>query len=226
MARLPVRQELARLIEHTCRSADATKASIERLCQDARVQGFGSVCVNSSRIAQAAHWLEESDVKITCAVGFPLGASDWDVKRYETEVATDSGAHFIEVSANIGRLKDGDDAYILRELRDIVEAADERPVSVYLDVMLLTGDEIRRASKLAVEASLKGVTLGGGSDATSTGELVKLVREAAGAEIGVKIDHQSFTLPEIAALVNAGATRFGMAQGVKLMESLKQTSPE
>lgn len=226
MARLPVRQELARLIEHTLRSAAASRADLERLCGEARQEGFGSVCVNSSRVAQVAHWLDGTEVKVTCAIAFPLGACDADVKRYETEVAVDSGAHFIEVSVNVGRLKDGDDAYVVRELRDIVEAADERPVSVYLDVMLLTGDEIRRASKLAVEASLKGITLGGGSDATSTGELVKLVRDVAGTEIGVKIDHQSFTLPEIATLVNAGATRFGMAHGVKLMESLKQTSPE
>lgn len=226
MARLPVRKELARLVEHTLRSADATRANIENLCREARSHGFGSVCVNSSRVAQAAHWLEDSEVKVTCAIGFPLGASDADVKRYETETAVDSGAHFIEVSLNIGRLKDGDDAYLLRELHDIVEAADERPVSVYLDVMLLTGDEIRRAAKLAVQASVKGITLGGGSDATSTGEQVKLIRDAAGDEIGLKVDHQSFSLAEIAALVNAGATRFGMAHGVKLMESLPASAQD
>lgn len=226
MARIPVRKELARLVEHTLRSADATRANIESLCREARSHGFGSVCLNSSRVAQAAHWLEDSEVKVTCAIGFPLGAGDADAKRYETEIAVDAGAHFIEISLNIGRLKDGDDAQVLRELRDIVEAADERPVSLYLDVMLLTGDEIRRATKLAVEAPLKGITLGGGSDATSTGELVKLVRDAAGTEIGLKVDHQSFTLPEIATLVNAGATRFGIVHSVKLMESLPQSEAD
>lgn len=220
MPSLSARKELAHLIEHTLRNADATRATIEQLCREARTHRFGSVCVNSSRIIQAAHWLDESEVKLTCAVDFPLGASDVDVKRFETEVAADGGAHFIETSLNIGRLKDGDDTYILREFRDIVEAADERPVSVYLDVMLLTGEEIRRTSKLAVDASLRGITLGGGSDATSTGELVKLVRDAAGSEVGVKVDHESFTLPEIASLVNAGATRFGMVQGVRLIQSL------
>lgn len=220
MAQLPVRKELARLVEHTLRSADATRVNIENLCREARTHGFGSVCLNSSRVAQAAHWLEDSDIKVTCAIGFPLGAADADAKRYETEIAVDCGAHFIEASLNIGRLKDGDDAHVLRELRDIVEAADERPVSVYLDVMLLTGDEIRRAAQLAVQASVKGITLGGGSDATSTGELVKLVRDAAGTDIGIKVDQQSFTLPEIAVLVNAGATRFGVVHSAKLVESL------
>jgi deoxyribose-phosphate aldolase len=220
MSSFSARRELARLIEHTLRNADATRADLERLCAEAREHGFASVCVNGSRVIQAVHLLEETEVKVTCAVGFPLGASDADTKRYETDVAIDGGAHFIEVSLNIGRLKDGDDTHVLRELRDIVEAADERPVSVYLDVMLLTGEELRRASRLAVNAPLKGITLGGGSDATSTAELVKLIREAAGGEIGVKVDNQEFTLAEIATLVQAGATRFGMAQGVKLIESM------
>lgn len=220
MTKLSARQELAQLIEHLSRSADATRSDLERACSEARSHGFSSVCVNGSRVIQAVHLLEETDVKVTCAVGFPLGASDADTKRYETEAAIDSGAHFIEASLNIGRLKDGDDAYVLRELRDIVEAADERPVSVYLDVMLMTGEELRRAAILASNAAAKGITLGGGSDATSTAELVKLIRDAAGGEIGVKIDQPSFTLADIAALVNAGATRFGMVEGVKLMASL------
>ena len=214
------RQELARLIEHTLRSADATRADIERLCAEARSHGFSSVCVNGSRIVQAVHLLEESEVKVTCAVDFPLGASDADVKRYATEVAIDSGAHFIEVSLNIGRLKDGDDAYVLRELRDLVEAADERPVSVYLDVTLLTGEELRRASKLALNAALKGITLGAGSDATTTAELVKLVRDAVGGEIGVKVEQHEFSINEVAALISAGTTRFGSTQSVKLIDSL------
>ena len=71
-------------------------------------------------------------------VGFPFGAADADAKRYETEVAIDHGAQEIETVLNIGRLKDGDHRYVLRELRDIAEAADERPVKVILEMSLLT----------------------------------------------------------------------------------------
>ena len=220
MSSSPARHELARLIEHTLRTADATSADIEKLCSEARTHDFGSVCVNGSRVIQAVHLLDETEVKVTSTVGFPLGAGDADVKRYETEVAIDSGAHFIEVSLNMGRLRDGDDAYVLRELRDIVEAADERPVSVYLEVMLLTGEELRRVSMLSVSAAAKGITLGGGSDATTTAELVKLIRDAAGGEIGVKVDQHELTLAEAVVLINAGVTRFGLTHGVKLIESL------
>lgn len=222
MSTLTARQELALLLDHTLLNADASRADLERLCAEARTHGFGSVCVNGSRVIQAAHHLEDTEVKVTCAVGFPLGASDADTKRYETEVAIDGGAHFIEVSLNIGRLKDGDDAYVLREFRDVVNAADERPVSVHFDLMFLTGEELRRASRIAAEAMLKGLTLAGGSDATSTSELVKLVRDAAGGDIGVKIAQESLTLADIATLVSAGATRFGIRHGVPLMESLPE----
>jgi len=195
-------------------------ADLERHCSEAKEHEFASICVNGSRLVQAVHLLEETDVKVTCAIGFPLGAGDADVKRYETEVAIDSGAHFIEVSLNLGRLKDGDDAYLLRELRDIVEAADERPVSIYLELMLLTGEELRRAAKLAVTAALKGITLGGCSDATTTAELVKLIREAVGEEIGLKVDQHELSLNESVLLINAGVTRFGLTHGVKLIESV------
>jgi len=54
-------------------------------------------------------------------------------------------------SSNLGRLKTGDDKYVLRELRDVVEAADEWPVKVILETCLLTREEKIRACQLVVE---------------------------------------------------------------------------
>jgi deoxyribose-phosphate aldolase len=220
MTRPVARHELARLIELTSRSADLTRAELQQACAGARANGLASICVNGSRVVQAVHWLEDSDVKVTCAVGFPLGACDPDVKRYATEVAIDSDAHFIEVAANLGRLKDGDDAAVLRELRDVVEAADERPVGVYLNTELLTADEIRRATKLAVDAAAKGIALAGGVNPSSTLEALKLVRESAPEDFGIKVDLDPSSLDEIVLLLKAGATRFGLIDGAKLLESL------
>jgi len=102
---------------------------------------FNSVSVNGSWVAEACHFLDGSDVKVGCAVGFPLGAMSSDVKRFETEAAIDDGAQEIDVVINLGRLKTGDDKYVLRELRDVVEAADEWPVKVILETCLLTREE-------------------------------------------------------------------------------------
>jgi deoxyribose-phosphate aldolase len=81
------------------------------------------------------------------------------------------------VVLNIGRLKDNDDKFILRELRDVVEAADERPVKVILETCLLTRAEKIRACQLAVEAGAHFVkTSTGWSAEGATIEDVKLLR--------------------------------------------------
>src|SRR4051794_33959246 len=121
------RADLARYIDHTLLQPEATREDVTRLCAEAREHGFHGVCVHGSRVELAFSLLEDSDIKVTSLVGFPLGASDSDVKRYETEVAIDQGAQEIEMMINLGRLKDGDHGYVLRELRDIAEAAEERP---------------------------------------------------------------------------------------------------
>ena len=73
--------ELARYIDHTLLKADAVTADIEKLCAEAREHRLCSVCVNGSRVELARYLLEDSEVKVACVVGFPLGAMEADVKR-------------------------------------------------------------------------------------------------------------------------------------------------
>ena len=143
-------QDLARCIDHTLLRADAVAKDIERLCAEAREHRFYAVCVNGSWVVQARHLLDGSAVKVATVVGFPLGAMDSDTKRFETEAAIDNGAQEIDVVINLGRLKDGNYDYVLRELRDVAEAADERPVKVILETGLLTHEEKIRACRLVL----------------------------------------------------------------------------
>ena len=140
--------ELASYIDHTLLKPDATREQIEQLCTEAAEHQFTSVCVNGSRVELAHSLLEESDVQVCTVVGFPLGAMDADAKRYETEAAIDTGANEIDMVMNIGRFKDGEYDYIVREVRDVVEAADDRVVKVILETCLLTNDQIEKACKL------------------------------------------------------------------------------
>ena len=84
---------LAHSRRRTLLRADATARDIERLCAEAREHRFHCVCVNGSRIVEAVQHLEDSGIKVASTIGFPLGASDPDAKRFETEAAIDNGAH-------------------------------------------------------------------------------------------------------------------------------------
>ncbi len=207
--------ELVRRIERTLFRPEATRRDIEQLCAEARAQGFHSVCVCSSRVELARTLLEDSEVKVTGLVGFPLGAGDADAKRYETEVAIDHGAQEIETVLNIGRLKEGDHRYVLRELRDIAEAADERPVKVILETGLLTSEERNRACQLVLDSGAHCVCTGTGLESAATVEDVQSFRAAVGEKFGVKAAGLS-DLQTALALIEAGATRLGTMEGAAL----------
>jgi deoxyribose-phosphate aldolase len=218
--------QLAAYIDHTVLKADATAKDIEKLCAEAREHKFYSVCVNGSWIAQARHFLEGTDVKVASVVGFPLGAMATDAKRYETETAIDDGAHEIDVVINIARLKDGDDQFVFRELCDVVEAADERPVKVILETCLLTNEQKVRACKLVVETGARFVkTSTGFSTGGATVDDVKLMRETVGPKFGVKASGGVRDAKTALAMIAAGATRLGTSASVAIVKGLAENRP-
>ena len=213
--------QLAAFIDHTLLKPDASPAQIEKLCAEAREHKFFSVCVNGSWVAAAAHFLDGSEVKVASVVGFPLGAMSGDVKRFETETAIDDGAHEIDVVLNIAQLKAGEDKYVLRELIDVVEAADERTVKVILETCLLNDEEKVRACQLVVESGAHFVkTSTGFSTAGATAADVKLMRETVGPKFGVKASGGVRDAQTALAMIGAGATRLGTSSGIAIVQGL------
>jgi len=212
------KDELAQRIEHSCLRPEARARDIEQLCRDACEHGFWGVCVHTSRVVQAVHLLEETSVKVVATIGFPLGAVDGDVKRFETEVAVDCGAQEFDVVLNVGRLKDGDDRTVLRELRDVVEAADERMVKVILETGLLSREEKVRGCNLAMEAGAQFVkTSTGFGRGKATVEDVRLLKEIVGDRRGVKASGGIRDTDTALALIEAGAARLGTSCGPEIM---------
>lgn len=213
--------QLAAYIDHTLLQPGATAKDIEKLCAEARENNFHGVCVNGTWVDHARSLLEDTEIKIACVVGFPLGAASGDVKRFETEAAVDDGAQEIDVVINLGRLKDGNDKYVLRELRDVVEAADERPVKVILETSLLTREEKLRACELVLESGAKFVkTSTGFSSGGATIDDVKLLREAVGPKFGVKASGGIRDTKTALAMIAFGATRLGTSAGVAIVQGL------
>ena len=61
--------DIAKMIDHTMLKADATKDTILRYCEEAKDNGFASVCVNSSYVALVA--------KAPAYIPAPLWAFPW-----------------------------------------------------------------------------------------------------------------------------------------------------
>ena len=216
----PTRADLAARIDHTLFQPAASREDVTRLCVEARTQHFHGVCVHGSRVELAYSLLEDTDIKITCFVGFPFGAVHTDVKRYETETAVDEGATEIEMVLNIGRLKDGDQRFVLRELRDIAEAADERPVKVALETALLTPEERALACELILDSGAQFVCTGTGLGGAPTPAEVAMLRALVGEKFGVKASGPIPDLELAQDLISAGANRLGTFTAMALLEEL------
>jgi deoxyribose-phosphate aldolase len=214
------RAELAACLDHTLVQCEATRSDVERLCADAVEHGFHGVCVNGSRVQLAYALLEETNIKVTAMIGFPLGAADADAKRYEVEVAIDQGAHELELVLNIGRLLEGDHDYVLKELRDIAEAADERPVKVILESHLLTSEQKRRACELVLDSGAHFVCNNTGLNADASTADIKALRQFVGEGFGVKASGAFRDWQAALSLLEAGATRLGTACGVELVSGM------
>ena len=213
--------DVAKYIDHTLLKPEATRAEIEKLCQEARDFGFASVCVNPTWVKECAYALYGSSVRVCTVVGFPLGATLADVKAYETRRAIFDGASEIDMVLNIGALKSGDDETVRRDIHAVVEAAHDACaiVKVILETALLTDEEKVRASKLAKEAGADFVkTSTGFSKGGATVADIELMRRTVGDELGVKAAGGVKDLTAAREMIAAGATRIGASAGVKIVQ--------
>ncbi len=210
--------EWARAVECWLMQPDMGRQEFEQQCAQARAKGYYGVGVPGSRVALACHCLEESSVKVIAAAGFPWGLADSDVKRYEVEAAVDSGAQEIMVPLNHTWLKDGQDKAVLRELRDLVEAAQEHAVKAIVEPAWLNAEELKRACGLVRESGVEFVQITSGFGAASaTAEQVQQIRGFVGAEFGVLAAGSYRDAAVAGALLAAGADRLGTPFATELL---------
>ena len=212
---------VAELIDHTLLRAEAMRSDIARICKEALQYRFASVCVNSVFVKQVFEALRNSPVKTCVVVGFPLGANLPQVKLDEARVALEQGAQEIDMVIHIGGLKADDDAAVRSEIEDLSWLVHERGavLKVIIETALLTEEEKARACRAARDARADFVkTSTGFSTSGATIGDVQLMRQEVGREMGVKASGGVRTLEDLLVMVEAGATRIGTSNGVKIME--------
>ena len=230
-------QEIAKMIDHTNLNACATSDEIERLCIEARMNEFASVCVNPSYVSFAAALLVNTGVKVCTVIGFPLGADTIDNKATSTAVAVDEGADEIDMVVNLGFVKEKDWDGVTEEISAVVDAAREVEgdgehivVKVILETCYLTDDEIVECCKCAEIAGADFVKTSTGfaiikdKDGKllpngATVHAVEVMRKTVGDRLGVKASGGIRNFADAVKMVEAGASRIGTSAGVAIVNS-------
>ena len=221
-------EELARMIDHTILKPEASADDVRKLCEEALKHKFFSVCVNPVYVPLAHSLLRNSTVKVCCVVGFPLGAQAPEIKILEARRALREGAREIDMVVNIGALKSKNDALVLKDIRGVVEACREgRGLSkVILETSLLTDEEKVRACELSMKAGADYVkTSTGFSKGGATPEDIALMaKTVAPKKLGVKASGGVRTYADAMKMIQAGATRIGSSNSVKMLEEARAQS--
>lgn len=210
--------QLNRYIDHTMLKANATRADIEKLCQEAKQHEFASVCINTCFVPLAAKLLEGSEVKVCCVVGFPLGAMSTPAKAFEAQWAVEHGAQEVDMVLNVGAMISGEEEIVLRDIEAVVQAAHPKAiVKVILENCLLNDEQKIRACKLCVQAGAEFVkTSTGFSTGGATVEDVALMKRAVDGRAKVKAAGGIRTRQQALAMIEAGADRIGASAGIAL----------
>ncbi len=214
-------------IDHTLLKNHATTEDIKQLCAEAIEFDFMSVCVNPANVALAYKLLKDTDVKVCTVVGFPLGASTVETKKFETMDAISKGATEIDMVINIAKAKENDYGYITNEIKTVVEAAEGVLVKVIIETCELTKYEIKKCSECVVEAGADYVkTSTGFSSGGATIEDVTLMVETVGDAAKVKASGGIRDLETAKQMLHVGASRLGVSAGVNIMKELRGESVE
>lgn len=157
-----------------------SEAVLTDLCESATRRRVAGVCVPVGAVLRCRDLLEESDIKVVAY----LVANHPDVRRYETEVAIDDGAHEIVTTFDT---RPENRSQSIRELRDIVEAADERPVQAHLN--LQAEEEILSVCESILESGIRFISLG---HVAPSPDLIQKVRKVIGPTWGLKVSIGAF----------------------------------
>lgn len=216
------RTELARLLDHSLLTPEATDKDILAAVDVVRQWGIGFFCVQPSYVALAAGALRDSRAGVVSVVGFPHGGDRSAVKAHAAELAVRDGAVEVDIVMNVGRLKSGRTQAVADEIAQVVRAVHGIGVKVILETCLLTEEEKAVACRLVQDAraafvkSFTGFHPAGGATVAD----VRLLRSRVGPDFGVKAAGGIRTLADALAMLDAGASRLGTSASAAILAEL------
>lgn len=213
--------EFNKIFDHTILKPPTTEADLKKVCEEAIKYGFCSVAVNTGMVAKCAEFLKGSDVLVDAAVGFPLGITTIDCKVREAEEAIANGAGEIDYVINIGKIKEGNTAYIKEEMEKIVAVCRKHGITskVIFENCYLTDAEKITLCQIASQVKPDFIkTSTGFGPSSATVQDVELMRKNVCAEVKVKAAGGVRDLDTCLKMLEAGAERIGCSNSPAIAE--------
>ena len=208
-------QEIFSKVDHTLLSVTATEEEFIKLAEEGIQAGAASICVTPAAVPFLKQKFGDK-IRITTVIGFPNGYNTTAVKVLETEEAVKNGADEIDMVIAVGKAKEKDYDYLLREIKAVRKAAEGKVLKVIIETCLLTEEEKIALCKTVTEAGADYIkTSTGFSKAGAQLEDVLLFKKHIGKNVKIKAAGGIRTLEDAEKFIEAGADRIGASAVIK-----------
>ena len=210
---------LIRRLELALLAPQLARAEIEAGCAAAIQYDCVAVFVKPHYVEVAHKALKDTHISVVSVVGFPHGGVTTATKMYETQDLVQRGADELAMVINLGALRDHDDLAVRNDIQGVLNTARGKPITVILEMPLLTDEEKVRAGKIAEAAKASFVqTATGFMPSQAIAAEVRLLR-ATCPDLKVRAAGDIATQAAALELVGAGAERVVVNDVEKLLSN-------
>jgi deoxyribose-phosphate aldolase len=204
--------ELARMVDLTAVRAETNEAEVRALAETARKYQCICICTLPSHTPLLRDLLvDEPDIGIVGAVGFPSGGNTTHIKMTEARELLGMGCRELDMVINLGLLRSQQYQRVLDDIRGVVEVAGHVPVKVILECHYLSEDEIRKGCDLCIQAGASFIkTSTGWAPTGARAEDIALIKSHVGDAIRIKAAGGIRNLDMLMEMYRLGARRFGV----------------
>jgi deoxyribose-phosphate aldolase len=216
--------ELALYIDHTLLAPEATRADLQKLCDEAATFAVAAICVSPSLLPLGSIQLPVT-IATACVVGFPSGAHYPLIKATEAQQAYEHGANEIDMVLNLGNVRSENWGGVRDDISAVRMAIPDAVIlKVIIESAVLTDAEIVQCCTIAVDAGVQFVKTSTGFHKAggATTKAVQLMRQTVGPNIGVKASGGIRSFSDAMAMIDAGASRIGASATAAILAGARE----
>ena len=146
-------------------------------------------------------------------VGYPSGQTSTRMKCVEAKILVDFGVDETDMVLNVGYLLSGMCQEALDDIKAVKQTVGDTPLKVIIEAPVLEPDDVKRAAELVVQGGAQWVKTGTGWTKNGTTlDHLRLIREAVGYDIGLKVAGGVGDLATIRKMLEFKVGRFGIGR--------------
>ncbi|MBA7473809.1 Deoxyribose-phosphate aldolase [subsurface metagenome] len=205
--------EIAKMIDISVVRTHHTMSDIKEIVEYAKQYRFISVHVLPCWVKILSEMLQDVDgVYVGSPVGFPSGGHKTETKILEAKQLIEDGVQEMDIVMNVGRFKNKEYDYVLKELKEIIALADKNIlIKVLIEINCLTDYEMEKACELVIESEAGFLKTGTGwVPGNANINKIKRIKEIVKDKVKIKAAGGIRNREEFLKLYDIGVERFGI----------------